>query len=216
MGRWRAMSCSPRRALYSTIYRQVPLIAVGPAAADTVNPGRSSQVAAGGEERPGQSGATIMADAPEATANCEDCGASIYPEHLQRRTADRWAGRLLCPHCLSEKRGGGGWTASPGSKPGGPKPSDAASEVLSGLPPISGRGRPAEGAARRPLTDGPFATRCRTFHCKMADAAIMHLNEQINEWLDHHPEVMVKFANSTVGVLEGKHNDPHLVITLFY
>lgn len=164
-----------------------------------------------------------MAEAPETTANCEDCGATIYPEHLQRRTADRWAGRLLCPHCLSEKRGGGGWTASPGDK--SPTKPDAAPDLLTNLPPISAAAKPQvktsalptrELQFKRPLLDGPYATRCRTFHCKLVDSSITNLNDQVNEWIDAHPEVQVKFASTTVGVVEGKHNDPHLIVTLFY
>ena len=33
---------------------------------------------------------------------CADCGAVIYQEHINRHLAGRWAGRLLCPHCLTE------------------------------------------------------------------------------------------------------------------
>ncbi|RMF85197.1 MAG: hypothetical protein D6744_01775, partial [Planctomycetota bacterium] len=69
---------------------------------------------------------------------------------------------------------------------------------------------------RRPLSRGATATRCRTFHCKLTDASIVHLNEQINEWADADDEIEIKFATSSVGVIEGKHNDPHLIITVFY
>jgi len=70
---------------------------------------------------------------------------------------------------------------------------------------------------QRPLLkDTARATRCRTFHCKMSDASFRHLNLQINEWVDAHPEVEIKFALSNVGVVEGKHADPHLIVTIFY
>jgi hypothetical protein len=70
---------------------------------------------------------------------------------------------------------------------------------------------------RRPLAKGaPYATRCRTFHCKLSDSGFAHLNQQINEWIDRHDEIEVKFATSTIGVVEGKHADPHLIITIFY
>jgi hypothetical protein len=70
---------------------------------------------------------------------------------------------------------------------------------------------------KRPLLrDSQSATRCRTFHCKMTDASFQNLNEQINEWADENEDVEIKFAVSNIGVVEGKHADPHLVITVFY
>ena len=35
---------------------------------------------------------------------CAGCGASVYPEHLDRHLAGRWAGHLYCPCCLAEKK----------------------------------------------------------------------------------------------------------------
>ena len=35
---------------------------------------------------------------------CQECGATIYPEHLDRQVAEKWEGKLLCPFCLREKR----------------------------------------------------------------------------------------------------------------
>ncbi len=42
------------------------------------------------------------------------------------------------------------------------------------------------------------------------------MNEHINEWVDKHDDVEIKFARTVVGVFEGKHSDPNLLITLFY
>ena len=47
---------------------------------------------------------------------------------------------------------------------------------------------------------------------KMQDA----LNEQINAWADADDNIEIKFATSTIGVIEGKHVDPHLIVTVFY
>lgn len=69
----------------------------------------------------------------------------------------------------------------------------------------------------RPLgkaVDG--ATRCRTFHAKLTDPSIIYMDHQINEWVDSHPEITIKFCNSTIGVFEGKHAEQHLILTLFY
>ena len=70
---------------------------------------------------------------------------------------------------------------------------------------------------KRPLL--PFdqgATRVRTFHIRLSDKAMSYLDEQINEWLDNSPDVAVKFTNTTVGMVEGKKIEPHLIITVWY
>lgn len=82
---------------------------------------------------------------------------------------------------------------------------------------MPGVGEVREQQLRRPLLKGsPNATRCRTFHCKLADGPMAYLNEQINEWVDGNDDIEIKFATSTIGVVEGKHVDPHLIVTVFY
>jgi len=133
-----------------------------------------------------------MSASPADTQACEECGAAIYPEHLERRTADRWGGKLLCPHCLRSKQ-----LERPAIQHGGPAH--------------------RERTYRRPLLVGsPHATRCRAFHGKLSEAGLAHLSEQINEWVDAHDDVEIKFATSSVGVIEGKHAEQHLVVTIFY
>ncbi len=34
--------------------------------------------------------------------SCDECGASIYPEHLGAQKAGFWGGRLVCVHCYSK------------------------------------------------------------------------------------------------------------------
>jgi hypothetical protein len=70
---------------------------------------------------------------------------------------------------------------------------------------------------QRPLDPrGIAATRTRTFHSKLTDSAFEYMNNQINEWLDRNENITVKFANSTIGMYEGKHTEPHVILTLFY
>jgi len=69
---------------------------------------------------------------------------------------------------------------------------------------------------RRLIQSEQAATRCRTFHAKLSDASLAYLDNQINEWIDTEPEVSIKFATSCIGVVEGKHAEPHLIVTLFY
>ena len=127
---------------------------------------------------------------------CADCGAVIYQEHINRHLAGRWAGRLLCPHCLTQKQ----------------------EEDRSGAAAFSGEGAELEQKDyHRPLNKtGQGATRVRIFHTKLADGPVRVLNQQVNDWLETHPEIEIKFANTTVGTWEGKHAEPNLILTLFY
>lgn len=74
-----------------------------------------------------------------------------------------------------------------------------------------------ETGFKRPLSgpDEP-ATRCRTFHGKLTQAGLAHMDDAINEWLDNHPEVFIKSSIATVGIFEGKTKEPHLLVTVFY
>lgn len=173
-----------------------------------------------------------MSGPTEAVLKCDGCGATIYPEHLERHAAERWQGKLLCRHCLAEQR--------PAATAGIALGDDAAAGSAAGLRLEHAEGashRTADAASRggesagitfdRPTTratafrrglqvDSPFALRCRTFHCKLSDAAFGHMNDQINEWVDAQDDVVIKFATSCIGVVEGKHSDPHLIVTVFY
>ena len=177
-----------------------------------------------------------MAGEEPTFQNCEECGATIYPEHLERQVAEQWQGRLLCPYCLREKRSASaaGVAATPApvaladlGEAGADLLTDApiayerkptAIRAIGGAPAgMPGVGEIREQQLRRPLLKGsPNATRCRTFHCKLADGPIAYMNEQINEWADSSDDIEIKFATSTIGVVEGKHVDPHLIVTVFY
>ncbi|MCG8407416.1 MAG: hypothetical protein MI923_19630 [Phycisphaerales bacterium] len=74
-----------------------------------------------------------------------------------------------------------------------------------------------EEGYKRPLAShNEPATRVRTFHGKLTEAGLAHMDEQINEWLDSHPDIFIKSSASTVGTFEGKTKEPHLLVTLFY
>jgi len=69
---------------------------------------------------------------------------------------------------------------------------------------------------KRPMNmTGKGATRCRLFHCKIADSSLENLENQINDWLDDEG-IEVKHVGHVVGVLEGKHNEPNVVIVVWY
>ena len=62
---------------------------------------------------------------------------------------------------------------------------------------------------------GDGAKRTRTFHCKLNDAALEFMDDQINDWIDAN-EVEIKFCNSTIGVFPGKNPEPHLILQIWY
>jgi hypothetical protein len=70
---------------------------------------------------------------------------------------------------------------------------------------------------KRPLNKtGQGACRVKTFHAKLGEKSIEYLDEQINEWLEHHPEVEVKFSTMTMGLFEAKRPENHLIISVWY
>lgn len=170
-----------------------------------------------------------MADADADLLSCDQCGATVYPEHLDKHKAGRVGGKLLCLHCLRERQtGGGAADVLPTVEEDGDEAPLAMMDDLEDQNPLEGsqirqfgtglglQGQMREDFQRPLLKDSRNATRCRTFHAKLTDAAIAHLNESINDWVDEHPDIEIKFAMSNIGVVEGKHQDQHLIVTVFY
>lgn len=158
---------------------------------------------------------------PKTMRQCDECGAVIYPEHLQSAVAGYWQGKLLCRFCLSEHKSGGGPAVqeTPVHAEADDKPRIVAapSDMIRFSGGVSHAEAQREDRFRRPLLKGSAAaTRCKSFHGKLTDAAIAYLNDQINDWVDAHDDVEIKFAQTTVGPVEGKHTEPHLIITLFF
>lgn len=63
---------------------------------------------------------------------------------------------------------------------------------------------------------GHGSCRLRSFHGRLSAQGLEYLDNQINEWLEHHPEVEVKFVTSTVGVFEGKMREPALILNVWF
>ncbi|QQE12431.1 hypothetical protein JD969_02860 [Planctomycetota bacterium] len=68
---------------------------------------------------------------------------------------------------------------------------------------------------RETNSDGTGASHCKTFFAKLRQDAIHHLDDQINTWLDEHPEYEVKFSTSCVGKLVGKTNEDAVFMTVW-
>ncbi len=163
--------------------------------------------------------------ANEVTGTCGSCGASIYRQHVDSGIARYEEGQMLCPHCVNEFE-------SKRSEPEGGKAMetialDGADEDLQADVSVSkfktdtdvlgsSEGWSDTQFKRAVDPSNPGATRCRTFRTKLNDGAVAYMNNQINEWLDRNPEILIKFSTSTVGVFEGKHPEPNLIITVFY
>ncbi len=73
-----------------------------------------------------------------------------------------------------------------------------------------------EDALKRPLNvTGQGATRTRTFHSKLNDAALALMDQSINEWVDSS-RIEIKSVSSCIGVFEAKKPEPHLLVTVCY
>ena len=74
----------------------------------------------------------------------------------------------------------------------------------------------ARKAFKRPVNlNGAGATRVRVFNSKVTLAAIDHMAEVINEWLDGN-QLEVKYVNMVVGTMEGKTAEANLIVTVWY
>ncbi len=159
----------------------------------------------------------------ETTKSCQGCGASIYPEHLQSGIAQYVNDRLLCSHCV--KDGEQGDTEADLLEPisfdnddiGGSRVDMSQSRITTTEDTLGKAGAWDEGGFTRSLDPRSMgATRCRSFHAKLSDNALIFMNNQINDWLDQNDEIVLKFATSTIGQFEGKHTEPNLITTVFY
>ncbi|MBU0617882.1 MAG: hypothetical protein KKI02_09205 [Planctomycetes bacterium] len=174
-----------------------------------------------------------MSGEPKKVRTCDECGVTIQREDFLNHAAVRYKGKLLCPACVQavksklaaekqpEPMTGGDYDPIevPIALVGEDKPRIVAgpSDQIHGFSGAEMLAKTAEHEYKRPLLhDTQAATRCRTFHCKLTDASFANLNEQINEWVDEHEDIEIKFALSSIGVVEGKHADPHLIVTVFY
>lgn len=69
---------------------------------------------------------------------------------------------------------------------------------------------------RNCVNTGQGACRVRSFHGRLSAQGLEYLDNQINEWLDHSPEVDIKLVTTNVGVFEGKMREPALIVNVWY
>jgi hypothetical protein len=160
---------------------------------------------------------------------CDECGAAVYPDHLEKGTAGMVDEKLLCPICFREAKGESSKIEAEETialVEEAEAPAVLDDEKPEAKPRIKAFGDDSvfgqvvdhsEAKYQRPLVNtGRNAIRCRTFHTKLTDAAIAYMDSVINEWSDKNPQIEIKFATSSIGMFEAKRVEPHLIVTVFY
>lgn len=68
---------------------------------------------------------------------------------------------------------------------------------------------------RTPNSTGTGAIHVKSFHCKLTGDSLEFIDQQINEWLDAHPQYEVKFVTSSIGTWTGKSKEPNMIINVW-
>ena len=80
---------------------------------------------------------------------------------------------------------------------------------------------PAAGAVPAPTVSAPVAageriTNVKTFFSKLHAGAIDFLNNQIAEWLQNNPDIVVKRTNVVTGDVVSKKTEPNILYIIWY
>ncbi len=78
-----------------------------------------------------------------------------------------------------------------------------------------GSKRHTEEWKRKTNVNGMGATHVKSFHCKLNAESVEYMDQQINQWLDEHPDYEVKLVTSTVGEWSGKVKEPAMVMNVW-
>jgi hypothetical protein len=68
---------------------------------------------------------------------------------------------------------------------------------------------------RTPNSTGVGAIHVKSFHCKLTGDSLEFLDQQINEWLDAHPQYEVKTVTTSIGTWTGKLKEPNLIVNVW-
>lgn len=68
---------------------------------------------------------------------------------------------------------------------------------------------------RTPNANGTGAIHVKSFHAKLTGDSLEFLDQQINEWLDAHPQYEVKNVTSSIGTWTGKSKEPNLIVNVW-
>ena len=78
-----------------------------------------------------------------------------------------------------------------------------------------GGGKHEDNWNRTPNVTGTGAIHVKSFHCKLTGDSLDFLHQQINEWLDAHPQYEVKFVTTGIGTWTAKLKEPHLIVNVW-
>ena len=92
---------------------------------------------------------------------------------------------------------------------------DAGSPKIRNFDQKLGGGRHEDQWNRTPNVNGTGAIHVKSFHCKFADESLHFIDQQINEWLDAHPQYEVKFVTTAVGEWIGKTREQNMIIQVW-
>jgi hypothetical protein len=73
----------------------------------------------------------------------------------------------------------------------------------------------SENWKRKTNVNGTGATHVKSFHCKLNAESVEYMDQQINQWLDEHPDYEVKFISSAIGEWTGKIKEPAMVVNVW-
>lgn len=96
----------------------------------------------------------------------------------------------------------------------GAQPAQGASKIRTFEQKLSA-GRHEDNWNRTPNSTGTGAIHVKSFHCKLTGDSLDFLDQQINEWLDAHPQYEVKFVTTSIGTWTGKLKEPNLIVNVW-
>jgi hypothetical protein len=104
-------------------------------------------------------------------------------------------------------------TRNPAPAGAGPAPSKI---TFGSRTPSIGAVRHEDSWKRTPNTPGTGAIHVRSFRSKLSDDALGYLDQQINEWLDAHPQYEVKLVTTAIGEWSTKlGKEPGIIVNVW-
>lgn len=109
-------------------------------------------------------------------------------------------------------------TAAPAAAPRSPGGMDVGSPKIQAFEQRLGASAkaPEERWKRSPSMTGKGATHVKSFHAKLNNESLEFMDQQINDWLDAHPQFEVKMVNTSVGEWNGKQGrEPNVIVQVW-
>ena len=104
--------------------------------------------------------------------------------------------------------------AAPPPRPDAGAPPEQVNKIRAFEQKLTG-GRHEDNWNRTPNVTGTGAIHVKSFHAKLTGESLEFLDQQINQWLDAHPQYEVKFVSTSVGEWTGKLKEPNLIVQVW-